>query len=149
MGRRKKGRPISGWIIIDKPAGVTSNDVVGKVRWAFDAKKAGHAGTLDPEATGVLAIALGEATKTVPYVTDAMKCYEFTVRLGAATNTDDAEGEVVETSDFRPPDEQIKEALDDFTGDIPPSFCSKAGVAAREGKVLRICATRSAGSTRK
>ena len=94
MGRKRKGRDISGWLVVDKPAGPTSTAVVNKVRWALDAKKAGHAGTLDPEATGVLAVALGEATKTVPYITDALKAYEFTVRLGVATNTDDAEGEV-------------------------------------------------------
>ena len=79
---RKKGREIHGWLIVDKPAGVGSTDVVGKVRWALDAKKAGHAGTLDPDATGVLAIALGEATKTVPFQTDALKCYDFTLRWG-------------------------------------------------------------------
>ena len=84
--------------------------MVNKVRWALDAKKAGHAGTLDPEATGVLAVALGEATKTVPYITDALKAYEFTVRLGAATNTDDAEGEVIETSDLRPDDDDQSRA---------------------------------------
>ena len=105
-------------IAIDKPAGLTSTAVVNKVRWAFDAKKAGHAGTLDPDATGVLAVALGEATKTVPYITDAMKAYVFTVNFGAATNTDDAEGEVVQTSDLRPTDEQIMEALKGFGGDI-------------------------------
>ena len=104
MARRKKGRDIHGWLVVDKPAGLTSNAVVNKVRWAFDAKKAGHAGTLDPDATGVLAIALGEATKTVPFVTDALKCYRFTVRLGQGTNTDDAEGEIIATSDDRPDD---------------------------------------------
>ena len=88
----RKGRDISGWLVVDKPAGFTSTAVVNKVRWALKAKKAGHAGTLDPEATGVLAVALGEATKTVPYITDALKAYTFTVRLGLATNTDDAEG---------------------------------------------------------
>ena len=111
MGRKRKGRDISGWLVVDKPAGLTSTAVVNKVRWAFDAKKAGHAGTLDPEATGVLAVALGEATKTVPYITDAMKAYTFTVCLGAATNTDDAEGEVIATSPLCPTDEEIKEAL--------------------------------------
>jgi tRNA pseudouridine55 synthase len=124
MGRRK-GRDISGWLVIDKPAGPTSNAVVGKVRWAFGAKKAGHAGTLDPAATGVLAVALGEATKTVPFVTDALKCYEFTVRFGTATNTDDAEGEVIATSDARPSDAEIEDALPAFTGEImqvPPAF---------------------------
>lgn len=124
MGRRK-GRNISGWLIIDKPAGITSTAVVNKVKWAFDAKKAGHAGTLDPAATGVLAVALGEATKTVPYITDALKAYEFTVRLGEATNTDDAEGEVIATSQDRPSDDEIKEALAPFVGEImqvPPAF---------------------------
>ena len=125
MGRKRKGRDISGWLVVDKPAGMTSTAVVNKMRWALEAKKAGHAGTLDPEATGVLAVALGEATKTVPYITDALKAYTFTVRLGQATNTDDAEGEVIASSDDRPTDEQIKEALQPFLGDImqvPPKF---------------------------
>tara|TARA_B110000495_G_scaffold55032_1_gene46298 strand:+ start:31337 stop:31657 length:321 start_codon:yes stop_codon:yes gene_type:complete len=103
MGRTRKGRNISGWLIIDKPNGMTSSAVVNRVRWAFNAKKAGHAGTLDPEATGLLAIALGEATKTIPYITDAEKAYEFSIELGIATNTDDAEGEVVATCAKRPP----------------------------------------------
>ena len=118
MARKRKGRDISGWLVIDKPAGMTSTAVVNKVRWALEAKKAGHAGTLDPEATGVLAVALGEATKTVPFVTDAMKAYTFTIRLGAATNTDDAEGEVIATSETRPSDDEIKQALGQFVGDI-------------------------------
>ena len=124
MGKRK-GRDISGWLVIDKPAGITSTAVVNKVRWAFGAKKAGHAGTLDPEATGVLAVALGEATKTIPYITDALKAYEFTVTLGAATNTDDAEGEIIKSSDQRPTDDEIKAALGGFLGEImqvPPKF---------------------------
>lgn len=121
----RKGRDISGWLVIDKPVGPTSTAVVNKVRWALNARKAGHAGTLDPRATGVLAIALGEATKTVPYVTDALKAYVFTVRLGAATNTDDAEGEVIARSAARPTEEQIKAALGRFVGEImqvPPKF---------------------------
>ncbi|GAB4266882.1 MAG: tRNA pseudouridine(55) synthase TruB [Pararhodobacter sp.] len=125
MARKGKGRPVSGWLVIDKPAGVTSTSVVGKVRWALGAAKAGHAGTLDPAATGVLAIALGEATKTVPFVTDAMKCYRFSVRFGAATNTDDAEGEVIDTRDARPTDAEIETALGAFRGEImqvPPQF---------------------------
>jgi len=124
MGKRK-GRDISGWLIVDKPAGITSTSVVNKVRWALDAKKAGHAGTLDPEATGVLAVALGEATKTVPYITDNLKAYEFIVTFGTATNTDDAEGESIATSDARPTDDEIKAALGQFVGDImqvPPRF---------------------------
>ncbi len=149
MGRRKKGRAVSGWVIIDKPAGPTSNDVVGKVRWAFDAKKAGHAGTLDPTATGLLAIALGEATKTVPYVTDALKAYEFTVRLGQATNTDDSEGEVTKTSELRPMDAEITAALPGFVGDIlqvPPAFSAvkidgqRAYKRARDGEDVEIAA---------
>lgn len=105
-------------MVIDKPAGVGSTQVVGKVRWAFDARKAGHAGTLDPAATGVLAVALGEATKTVPFVQDGSKGYRFAVRFGAATSTDDAEGTVIATSSLRPSDAQIEAALAAFRGDI-------------------------------
>lgn len=149
MARRKKGRNISGWLVVDKPAGISSNDVVGKVRWAFDAKKAGHAGTLDPEATGILAVALGEATKTVPYVTDALKAYDFTVRLGQATNTDDAEGEVTQSSALRPSDADIMSALPGFTGDImqvPPQFSAvkvdgkRAYAMARGGEEVELTA---------
>ncbi|WP_438980791.1 tRNA pseudouridine(55) synthase TruB [Lentibacter sp.] len=125
MGRKRKGRDISGWLVVDKPAGPTSTAVVNKVRWALGAAKAGHAGTLDPEATGVLAVALGEATKTVPFITDALKAYVFDVKLGEATNTDDAEGEVIATSEARPTDDEIKDALLKFVGDIeqvPPKF---------------------------
>ncbi|MDG1335530.1 MAG: tRNA pseudouridine(55) synthase TruB [Tateyamaria sp.] len=149
MGRTRKGRDISGWLVIDKPAGLTSTAVVNKVRWAIQAKKAGHAGTLDPEATGVLAVALGEATKTVPYITDALKAYRFTVRLGQATNTDDTEGEVISTSDQRPTDAQIKKALGSFVGDImqvPPKFSAvkidgqRAYKLARDGENVEIAA---------
>lgn len=147
MGRRRKGRDISGWLIVDKPAGVTSTAVVNKVRWALDAKKAGHAGTLDPDATGVLAVALGEATKTVPYVTDALKAYEFVIRLGQATNTDDAEGEVIAQSDQRPTEDEVKEALSAFIGDIeqvPPQFSAvkvdgeRAYKRARDGEEMTL-----------
>ena len=149
MARKRKGRDISGWLVVDKPAGPTSTAVVNKVRWALDAKKAGHAGTLDPDATGVLAVALGEATKTVPYITDALKAYEFTVTLGAATNTDDAEGEVIKTSDQRPDDAAIKEALGQFIGDIeqvPPQFSAvkidgeRAYKRARDGEEMDLAA---------
>ena len=149
MGRTRKGRDISGWLVIDKPAGLTSTAVVNKVRWAIQAKKAGHAGTLDPEATGVLAVALGEATKTVPYITDALKAYRFTVRLGQATNTDDTEGEVISTSDQRPTDAQIKQVLGSFVGDImqvPPKFSAvkidgqRAYKLARDGENVEIAA---------
>ncbi len=148
MGR-KKGREISGWIVVDKPAGITSTAVVGKVRWALDAKKAGHAGTLDPAATGVLAVALGEATKTVPFITDALKCYRFAVRLGAATRTDDAEGAVIETSAHRPTDTEIEAALGAFRGDIlqvPPQFSAvkvegeRAYDLARDGVEMELAA---------
>ena len=142
MARRRKGRDISGWIVVDKPAGISSAAVVNKVRWALDAKKAGHAGTLDPEATGVLAVALGEATKTMPYVTDALKGYEFTVRLGQATNTDDSEGEVILQSDMRPDDESLKEALNGFVGDIeqiPPKFSAVKVDGQRAYALARAC----------
>lgn len=149
MARRRKGRDISGWLVLDKPAGITSTAAVNKVRWAFDAKKAGHAGTLDPDATGVLAIALGEATKTVPFITDALKAYSFTVRLGHATNTDDAEGEIIASSDTRPSDEDIKSALGQFVGDImqvPPKFSAvkidgqRAYKLARDGEDVTLAA---------
>ncbi len=149
MGRKRKGRDISGWLVVDKPAGMTSTAVVNKVRWALQAKKAGHAGTLDPEATGVLAVALGEATKTVPYITDALKAYSFTVRLGQATNTDDAEGEVIATSDLRPDEAAIKEALHPFIGEImqvPPKFSAvkidgqRAYKLARDGEDVELTA---------
>ncbi len=147
MGRRRKGRDISGWVLVDKPAGVTSTAVVGKVRRAFDAKKAGHAGTLDPDATGLLPVALGEATKTIAYLGEALKGYDFTVRWGAQTTTDDAEGEAAETSDARPTDAEIEAALPDFTGDIrqvPPQFSAvkvdgaRAYDLAREGEVTEL-----------
>ena len=149
MGRRRKGRDISGWLVVDKPAGLTSTAVVNKVRWALEAKKAGHAGTLDPDATGVLAVALGEATKTVPYVTDALKAYEFEIRLGQATNTDDAEGEVIAQSDLRPTEDDIKDALSAFIGDIeqvPPQFSAvkvdgeRAYKRARDGEEMTLAA---------
>ena len=149
MARKRKGRDISGWLIVDKPAGVTSTTVVGKVRWALDANKAGHAGTLDPAATGVLAIALGEATKTVPYITDALKCYRFTVRWGAETATDDAEGAVIRAADARPGTADIESALAPFRGDImqvPPQFSAvkvdgeRAYDLAREGAELDLAA---------
>lgn len=146
---RKKGRDISGWLIVDKPAGVGSTDVVGKVRWALDAKKAGHAGTLDPDATGVLAVALGEATKTVPYLTEALKCYDFTICWGAETSTDDASGTVVKTSNARPDEAAIRAALPGFTGDImqvPPAVSAvkvdgaRAYDLAREGETVELAA---------
>jgi tRNA pseudouridine55 synthase len=140
---------VNGWLVVDKPAGVGSTTVVNKVKWAFGAQKAGHAGTLDPAATGVLAVALGEATKTVPYVTDAVKCYRFRVTLGAATTTDDAEGTVIDTREMRPTDAEIAAALGAFRGEIeqvPPQFSAvkvdgeRAYDLAREGEVMDLAA---------
>ena len=125
MARRRRGRDVSGWLVVDKPAGIGSTGVVTAVRRALDARKAGHAGTLDPDATGVLAVALGEATKTVPWLQDAPKTYRFAVRFGAATATDDAAGEVVATSAERPTAGEVEAALPLFTGDIeqvPPAY---------------------------
>jgi tRNA pseudouridine55 synthase len=149
MGRVKKGRVVSGWLVVDKPAGVTSTAVVNKVKWALSAQKAGHAGTLDPDATGVLAVALGEATKTIPFITDALKCYRFRVIFGAATETDDASGAVIATAAGRPSDAQIEAALGAFRGEIqqvPPQYSAvkvdgeRAYDLAREGEVMELAA---------
>jgi tRNA pseudouridine55 synthase len=147
MGRRKKGRAIHGWLVLDKPVGMTSTQAVGAVRRLFDAKKAGHAGTLDPLATGVLPIALGEATKTVPYAVDGTKHYRFTVRWGAGTDTDDAEGRITATSELRPAREAVEALLPRFTGSIlqtPPAFSAikvdgnRAYDLARAGEVVEL-----------
>ncbi len=125
MGRKRRGKPIHGWLVIDKPAGRTSSAVVSAVRAITGAAKAGHGGTLDPQATGVLPVALGEATKTVAYAMDGAKVYRFTVRWGEARSTDDAEGKVTALSDIRPAGDEILKALPAFTGDIdqvPPVF---------------------------
>ncbi len=125
MARRKKGNPVHGWVVLDKPLGMTSTQAVGAVRRLFDAQKAGHAGTLDPLATGILPIALGEATKTVPFAVDGEKAYRFTVRFGIETDTDDAEGQIVRTSEKLPTAQEIDNILADFTGEIsqvPPTF---------------------------
>jgi tRNA pseudouridine55 synthase len=125
MARQTHGRKLDGWLILDKPAGITSTQAVNKVKRALDAQKAGHGGTLDPLATGLLPIALGAATKTVPYVMDGTKLYHFTIRFGEARDTDDAEGAVTATSPYRPTDEQIQAALPAFRGSImqiPPAF---------------------------
>jgi tRNA pseudouridine55 synthase len=141
--RRKRGRPLDGWLIIDKPQKLTSTDVVNRVRRGFDAQKAGHGGTLDPLATGVLPIAFGHATKTVPYIMDGTKLYRFTLRLGEARDTDDADGAVIASSDVRPTDDQLRAALPPFRGDImqiPPIFSAikvageRAYDMAREGR---------------
>jgi tRNA pseudouridine55 synthase len=125
VGRRRHGVPVHGWLVIDKPAGVTSAAVVAAVRRATQAAKVGHGGTLDPLATGVLPIALGEATKTVSYVMDGSKIYRFTIRWGEQRNTDDAEGDVVNVSDVRPTEDAILAVLPRFVGEIdqvPPIF---------------------------
>ena len=125
MARRRKGKPINGWLVVDKPAGMTSTAVVNAVRRITGAAKAGHAGTLDPLATGVLPIALGEATKTVPYAMDSAKRYRFTLRWGEARDTDDAEGAVPATSPVRPERAAIEAVLPRFTGEIdqrPPIY---------------------------
>ena len=115
---KRRGVPVHGWVAFDKPVGMTSTQAVGRVRRAFNAEKAGHGGTLDPLASGMLPIALGEATKTVAYAMAGAKRYRLTVRWGEATATDDAEGAVIETSPVRPSETQIRAALPQFTGDI-------------------------------
>ena len=125
MARKRKGDKIDGWVVLDKPVGLGSTPAVGKVRRLFGAQKAGHGGTLDPLASGVLPIALGEATKTVPFVMDGRKEYRFTLRFGQARSTEDLEGEVTATSDVRPEDDAIRAALAAFVGTIqqmPPAF---------------------------
>ncbi len=133
MARRRRGRPINGWLVIDKSPGMTSAEVVSRVRRITGAAKAGHAGTLDPLASGVLPIALGEATKCMMHVLDAGKSYEFTVAWGIATDTDDADGTVTETSSGRPSERQIGDRLAEFTGWIEqtPPIYSAVKVAGR------------------
>jgi tRNA pseudouridine55 synthase len=140
MGRNRKGREVSGWLLVDKPAGMTSTSVVNKIRWAFEAKKAGHAGTLDPDATGMLPVALGEATKTIAYLGDALKGYDFRACWGSATTTDDAAGEVIATSLLRPTEAAIRAALPQFVGDIrqvPPQFSAVKVDGARAYDIAR------------
>jgi tRNA pseudouridine55 synthase len=125
MSRRKSGDKVDGWVILDKPVGLGSTPAVSRVRRLFGAQKAGHGGTLDPLASGVLPIALGEATKTVPFVMDGRKEYCFTLCFGQARSTEDAEGEVTATSDLRPTDAEIRRALAAFVGEVeqvPPAF---------------------------
>lgn len=147
MARRRRGEPINGWLAVDKPSGMTSTTVVTRVRRALNAAKAGHGGTLDPMATGVLPIALGEATKTVAYVMDGAKTYHWRVRWGEARSTDDAEGEVTATSPVRPSREQIAAALPRFVGEIeqvPPRFSAvkiagqRAYDLARDGEEMDL-----------
>jgi len=125
MARRRRGRPVHGWLVLDKPVGLTSTQAMARARRLLDAQKAGHAGTLDPMASGLLPIAFGEATKTVSHVMDGTKTYVFAARFGEARDTDDREGEVIETSDVRPTDARIRAALPAFTGRLmqtPPLY---------------------------
>jgi len=147
MSRKKKGSPVHGWVVLNKPQGVTSTQAVAIVKRVFDAQKAGHAGTLDPMATGVLAVALGEATKTVPFAMDAEKTYRFTARWGEARDSDDAEGVVTAISDKRPSKDEIEKALAGFVGAIqqtPPSYSAikvegeRAYDLARDGEAVAL-----------
>jgi tRNA pseudouridine55 synthase len=147
MARRKKGNPVHGWLILDKPLEMTSTTAVAVVKRLFDAQKAGHAGTLDPLATGILPIALGEATKTVSYAVDGEKAYRFTVRWGAQTTTDDTEGPVTASSDKRPTLADIEARLPEFSGEImqtPPQFSAikvdgnRAYDLARDGETVAL-----------
>ncbi len=144
---RSKRETVNGWLILDKPAAMTSTAALNKVKRLFNARKAGHAGTLDPLATGVLPIAFGEATKTVPYVVDSQKSYRFTVRWGVETTTDDSEGETVEESPKRPSRADIEAELHAFRGEIeqtPPRFSAvkvegaRAYDLAREGEAFEL-----------
>jgi tRNA pseudouridine55 synthase len=147
MGRKRKGEVVNGWINLDKPYGMTSTQAVGKIRRLYNAQKAGHAGTLDPLATGILPIALGEATKTIPFVQDALKTYAFTITWGEQRDTDDSEGKIIATSDKRPDEEDILAQLPKYTGDImqtPPQFSAikvdgqRAYDLARDGEALEL-----------
>ncbi len=149
QGRKPKGRPVSGWVIFDKPKGMGSTEAVAKIKWLYFAQKAGHAGTLDPLASGMLPIALGDATKTVPYVMDGRKTYRFAVRWGAETTTDDTEGPVVNASDARPDIAAIEALLPRYTGaisQVPPQFSAikidgeRAYDVARSGEAVEIAA---------
>ena len=145
--RKSRGRSLNGWLIIDKPSGKTSAGVVAEVKRLTAAAKAGHGGTLDPLATGILPVALGEATKTVPYLMERVKGYQFVVKWGEARTTDDEEGDVTETSAFRPSDEQIQASLADFMGEIeqlPPAYSAikvggqRAYDLARKGRPVEL-----------
>ncbi|MBB4576630.1 tRNA pseudouridine(55) synthase TruB [Rhizobium lentis] len=145
--RKPKGRPISGWLILDKPVDFGSTEAVSKLKWLYKAQKAGHAGTLDPLASGMLPIALGDATKTVPYVMDGRKIYEFTVSWGEERATDDLEGDVTQSSERRPTEQEIREILPRYIGTIsqvPPQFSAikiageRAYDLARDGEAVEI-----------
>ena len=140
MRRRQRGRAVHGWLVIDKPGGMTSTSVVNKVKWLLDARKAGHGGTLDPMATGILPVAFGEATKTVSHIMDGSKSYRFTLRWGAETNTDDADGEMVRENNFRPDHATVKDVLTRFVGrieQVPPQFSAVKINGVRAYKLAR------------
>ncbi|MEJ8572737.1 tRNA pseudouridine(55) synthase TruB [Microbaculum marinum] len=147
MGRRRRESRVHGWLILDKPVGRTSTQAVGRLKRLFGTHKAGHAGTLDPLASGCLPVAFGEATKTVPFVVDGLKVYRFTVRWGVETDTDDSEGRTLATSPNRPTDSEIDAVLPEFLGDIeqvPPRFSAikiageRAYDLAREGAEVEL-----------
>src|SRR5688572_10202574 len=147
MGRRRKGLPVSGWVNLDKPWDLTSTRAVSIVRRLFEAQKAGHAGTLDPLATGILPIALGEATKTVPFLVDADKAYRFTSAWGRTTTTLDREGETIAESDVRPSAAEVEAVLPRFIGEIdqvPPAYSAikvdgeRAYDLARAGETVEL-----------
>ena len=153
MGRRKRGEVVNGWVCLDKPFGMGSTEAVSKVRRLFDAQKAGHAGTLDPLASGILPIALGEATKTVPFIMEAQKVYRFTINWGISTDSLDREGEIVARSDVRPDVDAVRAALPAFVGEIdqvPPQFSAikvdgqRAYDLAREGAEFELASRRVA-----
>ncbi len=149
MARKRKGDPIHGWVALDKPVGMTSTRAVGRVRWLLNAQKAGHGGTLDPLASGILPIALGEATKTSNYIMDGAKTYRFTVAWGVQTDTDDSEGKIIQIGDARPAPDEIAVILKDFTGTIaqmPPQYSAlkidgeRAYDIARSGEQVNLVA---------
>lgn len=147
MARKKRGQAIHGWVCLDKPLEMGSTQAVSRIRRLFDANKAGHAGTLDPLASGILPIALGEATKTVPFMMDAQKVYRFSIQWGASTTTLDREGEVTARSDMRPTPDQVAAALLAFVGEIdqvPPAYSAikvdgqRAYDLARDGQAVEL-----------
>ena len=151
MGRRKKGDVVDGWVCLDKPFELGSTEAVSRIRRLFNAQKAGHAGTLDPLASGILPIALGEATKTVPFMMEAQKVYRFTINWGVSTDSVDREGEIIGRSDVRPTVEQVRAALPAFVGEIdqtPPRFSAikvdgaRAYDLARDGVKFELQARR-------
>lgn len=147
MARRKKGDKVDGWLVLDKPVGLSSARAVAVVKRAFNAQKVGHGGTLDPLATGILPIGLGEATKTMPYIVDATKEYDFTVKWGEATDSDDCEGEITRSGGLLPEKTAIEAVLPDFIGEIeqvPPAYSAikvdgkRAYALARAGEAVAL-----------